>query len=226
MANMGMSIHAAAEGHFAVVEVKDFEFFQADGAFKIVQHGVGAAGRGDVVSGGQHVARIQAHAKTLRPRNAPENTGNMRKGITQTGTLARRGFHADGYAGAGVVLQDLIVSGNNFFQPDILALANMGARMRHQAGDAQVIAALHLMTERRNGLVAQRRIGGSQIDQVTIVRHDLRKAQARGMLPERGYRLGLQRLGVPLLLFLGEDLHCGAAEFLGFQQGQVHAACN
>ncbi len=121
-------------------------------------------------------------------------------------------------------LHYLIECRNNFLQADIFPLPAMGSRMHHKVCNPQLIAPLHFMAEGIHAFLPQVGIDRGQIDQITVMRNNLGKAQAMGVLFEGGDGLWRQRIGAPLLLVLGKNLNRLQAELFGFEEGIVHAA--
>src|SRR5208337_3984702 len=111
-------------------------------------------------------------------------------------------------------------------QARFLAAVHVRSGMGHQIAEAESLRANQLDNERLDRAAAQYVIGGSEVDEIGVVRH--RQAQARlppGSSKEPDVLVG-QFLGGPLIRTFREQLHGRTLMLLGCQQGMMAAAGN
>ena len=100
----------------------------------------------------------------------------------------------------------------------------MGAGMSDQIGHAENFAALQLIDERGDRAQAQRRVGRAQVQQIGIVRDDLRDAGVFAIGVKLLDLFFAIRFGGPLARGLGKNLNRVAGDFFAFEKGVADAA--
>src|SRR5262245_54508727 len=100
----------------------------------------------------------------------------------------------------------------------------MGARVRHEVVQAQLLGATQFLDERLDRVPVKGRVGRREVDEVGVVGGRLADHGPPEDAAKLARLVGRDRLGGPLIRGFGEDLHRPAAAGLGRQQGIVIAA--
>ena len=156
--------------------------------------------------------------------SAEDGVTRCSKPVAEGGALAGGVLKADGDAALGLILQDADHAGNHAVDAGFFAGADVGAGVGDKVGDAQFVASPHFLGKSSDGFFPQLVPGRCQVDEVRPVGDDVGKTQSLGMVTELADNGGVEGIGVPLLLVLGEDLDGVHAVGFGGEEGMVHAA--
>ncbi len=223
-ADVLVAVDAGGEGFFGVVEVPDFDVFEADDLVELLEDGVGGVGGGDVVTGGEDVAGVDADGDAVIVFDGLAHFGEVFEGAAEAGTLAGGGFEADGDLSVFLLVEDLVEGGGDAGDAALFAGAAVGAGVDDEVGDAEVVAAFHFVGEGGDGFLPEAVVDGGEIDEVGGVGDDVVEVEAVGVGAEEFDGGGVEGFGGPLLLVFGEDLDGLEVELFGGEEGVFHSA--
>src|ERR1700730_4258882 len=92
---MLMSIHPRAACSFGIVHVNRRETLETDHSIEFTKCFLNTGFAADVVTGGEHVRRVEANAETLGLADVVDDVSDLLKFMAQTGALSGRRFERD-----------------------------------------------------------------------------------------------------------------------------------
>ncbi len=217
LADVLVPVHPAPERLLRVVEVEGEHVAEADGRVELRHGPVVAVLGGDVITGGEHVARVHAGAgaPAAAGRQARPQLGHLLEPPAQGRALAGRGLDQQpGLPGHG--LQGALHGLDH--QPGPLRRVLVAPGVKDEGGDPQLLAAAELLGERRPALLADLPVGGGAVDEIRGVGgHGL--AGPPGLPPEPGHLLLVQGTRRPAPGVAGEDLDAIGPVLLRSREG-------
>ena len=206
-ADVGVTVEAAAEGGFGVVEVDGVKAGEADDAVEVAEGAAIGAGGADVVAGGVEVAGVEADAEAVGGEaDGVEEPGEVLEAMAQRGALPRGVLEeeADGLAGDGV--EGTTGEVGDAAQAGFVAGSLVMSRVEDEPGDGDGGGAAEVEDEAVEGAAADAGVGGGEVDEVVGVGDD--RADGRGVpgIAESGDGVGGEGLGAPLEVVAGEEL--------------------
>jgi hypothetical protein len=221
-ADVVVAVYSAAEFLLGIVEVEDLDAIKADGGFDLLDE-LGVFSAAKVVAGGEEVGGVEADGEAVGVFGEVDDGGEVFEAVAQAGALASGDFQARDHLAFADADVNKIKGGGDAFETGFFSTTDVSTGVRDEIGDAQEGAAGEFFDEEVDALLPEGVVGGGEVDQVAVVADGLGEAEARTVGFPGVDNVGLERLGFPLLLVLGEDLCRVEAETLGVEQSVVHA---
>ncbi|MEJ2357420.1 MAG: hypothetical protein P8Y13_04970 [Deinococcales bacterium] len=165
-----MAVLVAAERVLRVVEVDRRQPGQIDGPVERRQRGLVPVLVAEVVAGDEGVAGVEADTQVPGVVHAPQDLPELVEVRAQRAALPCRVLEQDARFEVGSGGEDLIQRARHTLDAGLHPFAHVGARVEHEAGHAQAVAAFELISQRREGLLAHLGVGAREVDQVARVR--------------------------------------------------------
>src|SRR5882724_1308829 len=209
-----VAVDTAAQIFFRIVQMDDAYALDADQVLPRVHHLIVALGRAEIVPGRQQMAGIKTKPQPLRFGHLIENGGEVFELGGQHSSLSSCHLQRDGGLHVGGLAMDTIDGGRDAPQPLFLALTHMRTWVNYEVGNAQQLTALQFIEKGLNGFFVQGLVRRRQVNEIGAVSDDRTDASRLAGVAEDGDFGGRQRLGLPLVGVLGENLYGIAADFL------------
>ena len=208
---MLVAIDAAAERPLRVVQVKHLQPIEADQPLELPEGGRVAAGRADVVAGGEQMAGVEADADPAVAVGLRDDRCELLERGPERRALPGGLLEQNHRLAAAPRAQQLEERRGDEREAIGLVARGIASRVQDDAEQAERFGAIDLVAHRLDRHPAQRRQRGGEVDQVAAVRHDGVDAGRRHLRPELADLVGRQRAAAPLARVLGEDLQRLAA---------------
>ncbi len=153
------------------------------------------------------MASVQANAKPVGAAHALDDFGQVLKAMAKTFSLTRGGLQQNLHSIARAAAVDFVKGLCHPRQPGLFIAVHRHARMRHEVVEAQHFRPLHFDDKRLQRAPPKGWVMGCQIDEIRIMGNDDLNARFVSILPKKANVLVRQRLGSPLIVVFGEDLH-------------------
>jgi hypothetical protein len=221
LADMEVTIHAAAQILFAVIDVKSLYLPDADQSVEFAHRPCVCFLGADIVSCRKQVARIETHTGAIRiPRFFQERRKvfkSMAKTAPLSGSILQQ--ELDGWASQ---LQRMPQGPGNSRYPCRDPGPHMRSGMKDQVRHSKEIGAAHLFNQGIDGLPVQVPVRGRQVNQIAVVRHnDLNSRIFPRILKQNPVRLR-QQLCFPLIAAFKKNLNGTALKAHTSFQSPVH----
>jgi hypothetical protein len=206
-----MPVDARSSRLLRVVDVDRVEVSEADGSLEIIQGLRVTFRRDEIVTGGVHVAGVEAHPQPPPSAGCRENVAQMLEAVTDRRSLAGGRLEQDPDAPGAGASEGFIERRRDASDAGRFAFSAVRARVQDEIADAQTLAAADLIGESRDRLPPQRLEGRSEVDQIRGVGGDVSEGRSSGRAAEvpdfgRG-----DLLADPTAVVLDEDLEHPAA---------------
>ena len=224
LANVGMAVHAGAEGGFGIVQMKSNDLFEADERFDLSNGFVPAFWRADVIAGSIKVGGIKAKAQPLWFSDLIENCGQVFDFVSKAGPLAGGVFQSNTDRRLFGRRKYFVQAGDNLFEGSRFAGAEVRAGMHDQEGEAEIGREADLLDEGLDGPVAIVAGLRAEIDEVARMTEDAGKSSGSQFAGVEGKLLRHSPPAEPLHVIFDENLDAVTMDAAGALQGAPGAA--